>query len=476
VTLREPSRIVILKRIALRLCGSLMLLWAPPALAQTQAAAPATPPPAGFWERQNLLGDIGGLRPFLDDHGLTLSLSETSEMLGNLTGGLRRGFEYAGLTTMSLTLDTTKAFGWPGGTFYASALQIHGRNLSADNLAVLQTITNIEATPATRLWELWFKQSLFGDKADVKIGQQSLDQEFILSQYAQIFLISAMGWPALPAIDLYAGSPVYPLSSLGVRVRAKPSSAVTLLAGVFDDNPPGGPFSNDSQVRDGEASGTRFNLGTGALFIGELQYSAARPPFAAPAVDLPGSYKLGLWVDTGEFPDQRFDTAGLSLASPASTGMPRQHRGDFSVYGIVDQQVWKAAQDPRRLGVFLRIMGAPADRNLVDWSANAGFNLKAPFPGRPDDTVGLGYDWAHVSSRVSAFDRDVQLFTLMPYPVRGSEHVVELTYQYQAAPWWIVQPDLQYVINPGGGIPNPNDPSRVIGNELVIGVRTIITF
>ena len=463
-------------RATLRLCGLGVLLCALPALAQAQSAAPTPPAPTGFWERQNLLGDIGGLRPFLDDHGLTLGLSETSEVFGNLTGGTRRGFDYDGLTTMSLTLDTGKAFGWSGGTLYASALQIHGRNLSADNLGVLQTLTNIEATPATRLWELWFQQSLLGDKADLKIGQQSLDQEFIVSQYGGIFLNAAMGWPVLPAVDQYAGGPAYPLAALGVRVRAKPSSVLTVLAGVFDDNPPGGSFSDDSQVRDGEASGTRFDLGTGALFIGEMQYSAARPPFAATAADLPGTYKIGLWVDTGEFPDQRFDTAGLSLASPASTGMPRQHGGNFSLYGIVDQQVWRAVHESRSLGVFARLMGAPDDRNLVDWSANFGLNLAAPLPGRNNDTFAIGYDWAHVSSRASALDRDIGLFTLMPYPVRGSEHVIELTYRYQIAGWWTVQPDLQYVINPGGGIADPENPSKQVGDELVVGVRTTITF
>jgi porin len=310
----------------------------------------------------------------------------------------------------------------------------------------------------------------------VKIGQQSLDQEFIASKYAGVFMNAAMGWPALAAADLYAGGAAYPLSALGVRVRAQPTPALAILAGVFDDNPPGGPFAADSQLRDSEASGTRFNLGTGAFIIGELQYAAPRPPFAAATTDLPGTYKLGAWVDTGPFSDQRFDNTGLSLASPASTGVPQMHDGNFSLYGIVDQQVWRAAAGPRALGMFARVTGAPDDRNLLDWSANAGINLKAPLPGRDDDTLGIGYDWAHVSGRVSELDEDIRTFTAIVAPVRGSEHIVELTYQYRAAGWWVVQPDVQYVVNPGGGVANPHDPAAAIGNELVIGVRTTITF
>ena len=89
---------------------------------------------------------------------------------------------------MVLQLDTKRAFGWYGGTFNVSALQIHGSNLSADNLLTLQTASGIEADRSTRLWELWYQQKfLEEDRLDIKIGQQSLDQEFMVSQNAQLF-------------------------------------------------------------------------------------------------------------------------------------------------------------------------------------------------------------------------------------------------------------------------------------------------
>src|ERR1700738_1437758 len=70
----------------------------------------------GLWTRSNLLGDMGGLRSTLGRYGLTLNLQETSEVFGNVSGGIRRGAAYDGLTQMSLALDTAKAFGWEGGT------------------------------------------------------------------------------------------------------------------------------------------------------------------------------------------------------------------------------------------------------------------------------------------------------------------------------------------------------------------------
>jgi Carbohydrate-selective porin, OprB family len=100
--------------------------------------------------RSSLLDDLLGLRPWLSQLGVTLSISETSEVLGNVTGGVQRGVAYDGLTQFVFQLDTQSAFSWHGGTFNVSALQIHGRNLSADNLSTLQTASGIEgiAQPA----------------------------------------------------------------------------------------------------------------------------------------------------------------------------------------------------------------------------------------------------------------------------------------------------------------------------------------
>ena len=45
------------------------------------------------WQSPNLLGDMGGLRPALAKYGVTLSILENVETFGNLTGGVRQGFE-----------------------------------------------------------------------------------------------------------------------------------------------------------------------------------------------------------------------------------------------------------------------------------------------------------------------------------------------------------------------------------------------
>ena len=434
----------------------------------------------GNLQRSNfLLGDLFGLRTALSRYGVSLAIQETSEVLGNATGGAKRGAEYDGLTQAILQLNTQRAFGWYGGLFNVSALQIHGRNLSAENLGTLQTASGIEADRATRLWELWYDQKFLGeDRADIKVGLQSLDQEFIVSPNAGYFVNTVFGWPALPSYDLPGGGPAYPLSSVGVRLRVRPVDPVNILVGVYNGRP-ARDTSGDAQTNN--ASGAQFPVKTGTLTFVELQYAypalgaMVYPGAAAP---LGHTYKIGAWYDSEAFNDQRLDDGGLPLASAAGSGVARRHRGDYSVYAVADQMLWRDPVDPNRsLSTFGRVMGAPqGDRNLISFSANFGFTYHDPVANRPDDTLAVGMGYAKVSDRVTEADADALAAADASGPTRHDETYVEATYQYQMRPWWQIQPDFQYVLSPGAGAPDPNDPSRRIRNEAVFGVRTNVLF
>jgi porin len=405
-----------------------------------------------------LLGDIGGLRTVLGNYGITLGITDSENLLGNLSGGVKQGATMQGVTTATVDVDTGKAFGLQGGMFHISALQIHGQPLSGRYLDNLQAANGNEAEDATRLWELWVDQAFFNTKFDVKIGQQSIDNEFMISTYSGLFVNTMAGWPLIPSDDLYGGGPAYPLSSLGVRLRAEPNANTTILAGVFDDNPGGGAFDDDAQRLD--RNGALFNLNTGALFIAELQYGTN-------VRGLAGTYKIGGWYDTGSFPDQRFDSDGASLADSVN-GASAMDKGNYSLYGVVDQTVWQAG--PRSLNIFARIMGAPDAQNLISFSINGGVTVTAPLPGRGNDSAGIDFGLGKVSSRAADLDRDEGV------AARGTEELIELTYQAQVTPWLVVQPDAQYVINPGGGVQDPDDITHNLRDEFVAGARAVVTF
>jgi porin len=453
--------------------------------ATTQPGNGATSPisdfVAGLPRSSYLLGNMGGLRTLLSKYGMTLTIEETSEVLGNVSGGVRQGADYDGLTQMDLQLDTKRAFNFYGGTFNVSGLQIHGRNLSADDLDTLQTASGIEGDRSSRLWELWYDQKfLEEDRLDVKIGQQSLDQEFMVSQNAGLFVNTMFGWPMVPSADLPGGGPAYPLSALGVRARARPTDSLTFLAGIFNGSPVSNGLTGDPQQEN--ATGTAFPLNGGALAIAEMQYSyPAVGGMVSPDESdlLAGTYKLGIWYDTESFADLEFDNTGLPLASPHSSGVPRMYHGDYGIYAVVDQMLWHDEDDPdKALSVFVRPMGTPEeDRNLIVFSLNAGLTLHDPIPHRDDDTIGIGMGYAKVSGRASDADEDRSFYNPGTFNVvRSDETYVEATYQYELTPWCEIQPDFQYVFNPGGGLVNPNAPDRQIKNETVIGVRVNILF
>ena len=293
----------------------LVLAAAPPALAQSAPPAASTTGPAAannpapaksdsLWERDKLLGDLSGVRTALENKGISLNVLETSEVLGNVTGGMRQGAIYEGATLMTLSVDTQKLANVPNGTFYVSAYQIHGRGLTATNLDNLNVVSTIEAPASTRLFELRYEQSFFDGKASVRIGQLAADQEFLISQYAgPLFINAGFGWPTLPALDLPEGGPAYPLATPGIRLKGQPTDELTLLAAVFNGNPAD------------NGSGTSFRVNKGVFAITEAQYAINGGDHA---VGLPGTYKIGAWYNSNAFADQRLDIDGLSLSDPAS--------------------------------------------------------------------------------------------------------------------------------------------------------------
>lgn len=423
-------------------------------------SALALPAAAQDADTTGLLGNWGGLKPALANYGVTIGITDSENLLGNVSGGIKTGATMQGVTTMTMDVDTAKAFGIQGGTFHVSALQLHGHPLSQYYTGALQAANGNEGENATRLWELWYDQASSDGKFDIKLGQQSIDNEFMGSSYSALFVNTMAGWPIIPSDDLYGGGPAYPLSSLGVRGQYKPTEDIAILAGVFDDDPGAGGFSDDQQELD--KRGGRFSLRNGALWIAEIQYSTK-------VFGLPGTYKLGGWYDSANFPDQLYDDSGLTLADTDTTGNPRQHRGNYSIYGVVDQTVWQSAKNSNRtLNVFGRIMGAPSEQNLIDFGFNGGVTLTAPFPGRDNDQAGIDLGIATVSSRAADLDRASGTRR------RGTEALFELTYAAQATPWLVLQPDLQYVVNTGGGV-NKDNGSKM-KNSLVLGMRGIVTF
>lgn len=448
------------------------------ALAQSATPAPASnpdqpatttqqDPPAkdkDIWERDQLFGNLGGIRDQFADKGVTLYMQETSELLGNATGGVKQGATYEGALFGLLTVDTSKLFGWQqGGTFSASSYEIRGRGLGEFNLDAWALTSSIEAPPAVKLFEMWYEQPLLDGKASVRLGQMAADQEFIVSKYAQLFLNSAFGWPTLPGVVLPEGGPAYPLGTPGVRLKVQPTDSLAFLAAVFNGNP------NDN------GSGTSFTVDKGVFAIAEAQYSINSGDNAP---GLPGIYHIGAWYNSNEFDfddEMRFGPPFV-LPGPGNAVLSEEHRGDFSLYAVGEQMLYKVpGTKDQGLGVFARIMGAPDDRNIIGFYVDAGATYKGLISGRPDDTAGLALTYAKVSGVVSQLSEEAAA-SGYPLPPRDAETTIEATYLAQVTPWFGLQPDFQYVFHPQGLIPDPNNPTQPVPDAAVFALRAIVKF
>ena len=125
----------------------------------------------------------------LYDVGYNLQFSYFADPWVNPIGGVKQGAAYEGLLYMVLDADLAKIAGLEGLSFRASAYQIHGRQLSADNIFNLARVDSIEARPAIRLFELWIEKK-FNDFASIRIGQLAADNQFFISDFGNSLYIN----------------------------------------------------------------------------------------------------------------------------------------------------------------------------------------------------------------------------------------------------------------------------------------------
>ena len=429
------------------------------------AADEKTEEPASLFQQENLTGDWFGYRKQLENAGVQFGADEIFDALANPVGGQKQGAAFEGRFEIFTNIDLGAAFGWHGALLHANAYLIHGNGLSSDDVGNLLTISNIGATPGTRLFSLWLQQSFLDDALSVRAGQIAADDEFFVSQYASLFLNSTFGWPSILGVNLPSGGPAYPLATPGLRVRYAFSPALILSTAVINGDPAPDGAGNPQRS---DASGTNFRLNGGLFWISELAYST---DIAIGGDEVPGTYKIGGWLHTDTFSDRRYDNHGVPLASPESDGHPHALDGNNGFYFIADQAIWHDKSDPnqtREIDLFFRAGNAQGDRSVFDYYFDGGITFNGLISGRPSDVFGVATAYGHIGSGLQGIVEDEDNADGDHLPIPDFEQNIELTYTAQVAPWWTVEPDLQVLIHPGG--------SAAIQNAVVLGVRTVVTF
>ena len=395
---------------------------------------------------------------------ISFGLQEQAEVWSNLRGGRNRGTIANGLLTGTVNADLGGLAGLDGWYLYGSVFQIHGRSVGNDLVGDLQTVSNIDATRATKLYNLWVTRDFLDGRLNVRIGQEGANDEMMISPQAQLFLNSSFGYPALLATNLPSGGPNYPIAAPMTRWVYKITDAFSWSGAVFNGDP-AGPGTGDPQLRN--RYGVAFRLRDAPLIFNEIWMR----PEALKEGWLPGLWKLGVWYHDGSFDDQRFDRAGNKTAgSPLDA---RRLKGNQAFYAVADQLIWRRpGTEDQGLGLWALAMASPNDRNLIDLYVEGGMTFKGLFETRPKDRFGLAFAYMRTGAAARGHYLDLN------QPIQNFEMVTELTYQFVQSDKFSIQPSIQYVRHPGAAIPIWADRWSHVPQKdaLVMGTRFTLSW
>jgi porin len=343
------------------------------------------------------------------ERGLRLGAIYTSDSVVNLEGGLKTGFSQMGM--LELTADAQwDVFGVDGLTAHANFEYVHGRSLSGRLIGDAQVSSNIDAPNGIRLFEAWVSVPVARD-GFVKAGLIDLNSEFDVQDVGAVFLNSSHGIGPDFSQSGRNGPSIFPTTSSAV-VAGVTRGKLSFRAGLFD------AVSGDPDHP--RRTVVRFPGDTGLLLVGETEFQLADG----------AKLQIGAWTYT-----TRFET----ISDPEK--LQRENRG---AYALVEGRLGSIIGQP--IEAWVRVGTANTRFNAIGRYAGGGVTI-----GSPERRFGAAIAHARLGSpaRMNSSER--------------AETIVEVTYAHTIGDRLTIQPDVQYVVNPGF--------YRSLRNSLSAGVR-----
>jgi len=372
--------------------------------------------------------------------GITFGLLYRADVFSNISGGLKQGTTALGNLDVKLDLDLDTLIGWEGVSMGLHGIASHGGKPNANYVGSSQGVDNIEVdTNTAKILQAWIQKQWLDDRVSVLAGLYDLNSEFYVSHSTGIFLHPSPGIGSELAQTGLNGPSIFPATSVGLRVNYQPTPDVYVQAVVLDGVPgdPDNPRGTHIQ----------FNDGDGPLRVVEMGYIPGNSREGEQA--LTDKYAVGAWSYTSRFED---------LVDVDGGGDPLMRKGNQGVYVLAERALYRGKQNPERhVDGFIRYGQANADFNQFSSYFQTGLVFNGMVPGRDDDQFALSFSMARTGDkyRLAAFNAGQE--------ATRHESVWEVTYRAPVTPWLIVQPNIQYVINPGA--------DAQIKNATVLGVR-----
>jgi porin len=407
----------------------------------------------------HLLGNWWGLRTRLEDNGVTPTLTFVSDLLGNPVGGVRQGFTEADNLGLNVLMDLEKLYGIRGGTFLASLSSRSGASLSAIDIHNTFTTQQVFGGNVFRVVDLAYRQKLLEDRIEFRIGRFATGDDFLVSPYNYVFMQNGFDGNPVGIFFNAPGMSAYPNATWGALLKVRPTERTYVMGGLYNGDP---------SIRDPNRHGVDMSMNGPLFAIVEVSYQLNQ---LKGDTGLPGDYKVGIWYDGNRYTD--FGTKVLGSAAFAQGVVPTVGRGNYGFYGLFDQVLIRFGQPGeevlRGIGATACVQAAPdQSKSQLPFFFTAGILARGIFPQRPRDVAGFGIVYGHFSHDL----RNAQRFAQRLDPsigVQQKETALEWTYLFRFRNGaYFVQPDLQYIIRPGG--------TGQIPNALAVGCQVGFNF
>jgi len=331
-----------------------------------------------------------------------LNATYKGDYVSNFSGGIKTGATYLGLADLFVNFDTEKAGLWKGGSFLLHGANTHGGEPSANLIGDFQIVSNIEAGNHTFLYELWYQQT-FG-KFKATFGLQDLNIEFAGSDVAGLFINSSFGIHSVVADNI--AIPIFPLTSHGITFCWKASKKIGLKTALYK----GSPIDFDKNP---------YNLSWdlnhlhGLLWVTQSQFSWTTGP-----------QEKNIVLKTGAFFHQHSPESDV-INSESGNKLTY----DYGFYLVGDHQL--VTCERHGLSIFYQLGVSPRNDNFA--YIGAGCSYSGLFSGKDKDCLGFA-----IAHGMLTEDRG------------RDETTFELTYKFPLCNQIYLQPNLQYIVHPGG--------------------------
>ena len=424
-----------------------------------------------WWQGEALSGDWWGVRNWLDDDkGVEFSVTYTNNIAGNPVGGKQRSATYTDNVGFGVAFDLEKLVGWQGGTLTVSGLNRAGQSLSETAIGNQFTVQQVYGGQTAMYYALAFEQRLLEDKVAIKLGRFATGDDFASSPLYWLYMNNGIdGNPqALPVNTQFSA---YPWAVWAARVKVQPNDLFNAQFGAYQVS---------DRVFQRAYHGVDWSIrpDDGVLLISQFGFTpeffkrnvpapamddakAVTPPdgkataksFKAPVETvrkgLPGHYWFGVYYSPWQF---------------AQFGTTDKATNSYGFYWHADQMVFRESPgSDQGLTLWSAFVLSP-QQNIakIPFQANAGLAYQGLIPTRDQDYTVFGVvygqfsdDYAAATEAAGGGSPDYEL-------------VFEWGHRIQFNKWLSVQPNVQWVINPGGAYNIPN--------ALVLGAQCSVTF